>query len=138
MSPGLPAKELSEFCEPSCELLRGSGRAGPTMPSAGREADAAADDGSVALGVDAQEARTRRGRSVGSEKRALFEMKGMGRGSAVAGVGDERNRGIEASTKSSRVHGFFPAPYHRHLTERREKVRAEWHPADTCAATIEV
>jgi hypothetical protein len=108
------------------------------MPSAGREADAAPDVGSVAFGVDVQEARKRTGTIAGSERRALFKMKGMRRGSAVAGVGDERNRLVGASTKSARVHGFFPAPYHRHLSERREKVRAEWHPVDTCAAMSEV
>ena len=62
----------------------------------------------------------------------------MAVGSAVAGVGDERNRAFEASTKSPRVHGFFRAPYHRHLAERREEARAGWHPVDTYAATIEV
>ena len=108
------------------------------MPSAGREADAAPDVGSVAFGVDAQEARKRTGTIAGSERRALFKMKGMRRGSAVAGAGDERNRVVGASTASARVHGFSSAPYHRDFTERCEEVRAEWHPLDVCAATIEV
>jgi hypothetical protein len=80
------------------------------MPSAGLEADAAAEVGSVAHGVDAQEARKSAGRITGSELRALMKMKDIGRESAVVGVGDERNRVVGARCKSPRVHGPVPAP----------------------------
>ncbi len=58
----------------------------------------------------------------------------MAVGSAVAGVGDERNRAVEASSARARVHGIFRASYHRRHVGKCEGTFRGLRARDACTA----